>query len=234
MRNSEIKKYYDSYTGRQKNVGVNARHKSILKKSIKAGLTPSSRVLEVGCGIGTFSSLLIDYVKKGSITSIDLSDESIKIAKDIYKNTNIEFIATDATLHNYGNNLYDIIIMPDVIEHIPLEYHFELFKKLSKILKDSGSIFIHIPNPYYLQWCHDNRTDLLQIIDQPIYTKTLIKNTAEHGLFIHKLETYSIWIQEGDYQAITLKKENFKDFNSIPQKEPSIIDKIKYKINNAK
>jgi len=241
MQNEELKKkqeeienYYDSYVGRQKNVGVNARHKSILSHSIEEGLKKTDTVLEIGCGIGTFSGLLIDYVNEGKVVSMDISGESIELAKSTYKQANSNFIHADATDYEFGDLSFDKIIMPDVIEHIPVELHAKMFEKLSRILKNDGAIFIHIPNPYYLQWCHENRTDLLQVIDQPITTDILVSNTYKYGLFIQKLISYSIWIVDNDYQFIVLRKNGYQNFKNEIVTTPTIVDKIKYKLKGGK
>jgi len=59
--------FYDKYVERQKHHGVNERHLGILKKAIKHGLKPHSDALEIGCGIGTQTELLIKHLKKGSL-----------------------------------------------------------------------------------------------------------------------------------------------------------------------
>jgi 2-polyprenyl-3-methyl-5-hydroxy-6-metoxy-1,4-benzoquinol methylase len=159
MNQDTIKNFYDQYTERQTRVGVNARHKSIFEKSVASGLKPNHKVLEIGCGIGTFTSLIIPYISKGSILSVDISPKSIEIAKASYSSSNLKFVATDVTEHNFDEEVFDVITLPDVLEHIPIELHHKLFGKLSKLLSPNGFVLIHIPNPYYLQWCHETRPD---------------------------------------------------------------------------
>lgn len=80
-KNTEkTKEYYNEYSTRQKKIGVNERHHSILKKLKKTGLKPSDSVLEIGCGIGTFTGLLSKYINKGNVLAVDLSPKSIEIA----------------------------------------------------------------------------------------------------------------------------------------------------------
>ena len=227
--------YYNGYVSRQKNVGVNLRHKSIVEKLLNAGLKNDASVLEIGCGIGTFSGLLADLLPNGKGLCIDISDKSIEEASKRYESkSNLTFLIANAVNHDFGSQTFDTIVLPDVIEHIPLEFHSKLFESISKVLKPNGFVFIHIPNPHYLAWCHENRPDLLQIIDQPIYTDELIKNTLPHGLNIHSLNTYSIWIEDGDYQYIILKKDKYQNFENQIEEKITIWDKIKYKLNAKK
>ena len=91
--NKEIKEWYNTYTGRQKNIGVNLRHYTVIENATNAGLKKNPSVLEVGCGIGTLTVLLSKYLKKGSLLATDISDESINIARQhLRKFTNTEFL----------------------------------------------------------------------------------------------------------------------------------------------
>ena len=115
---------------------------------------------------------------------------------------------------------FDVIVLPDVLEHIPIELHKGLFKKLKNLLKPRGFILIHIPNPYYLDFCIKQGMEM-QIIDQPVYIGEIIKNLKGSGLFIKFLEVYSIWQKEGDYQVMVLEhEEKFNNFSPIELKIP--------------
>jgi SAM-dependent methyltransferase len=240
----EIKKptdvidFYNQYAKRQKVVGINGRHKSILNKAINLGLQSTDQVLEVGCGIGTFTSLLAHYLKDGMLYSSDISDENIKIAKQNLghlKNLNLQIQdATDFIM----DMEFDAIIMPDVIEHIPIAYHARMFQNMAKMLKQTGFIYIHIPNPYYLEWLHLYRKDLLQVIDQPIYLDEFIQNIAGSGLYVfqenaYMLEgQYAIW--SGDYTHRVLRKwPILKEETFVPTPiKKDIWSKVKRKMKN--
>lgn len=219
--------YYNEFSQRQEKIGVNERHHSILKKCVDRGITPNSKVLEIGCGIGTFTSLLLGIVDGKNITPIDISDKNIEIAKKTYKN--IPFITGDAVIYDFGEEKFDYIILPDVLEHIPFEEHHKLFKKISELLKDNGQIIIHIPNPYHSDYWRDLGRPM-QYIDLSVHLPVIIENLRQTDLFISFLETYSVWLKEGEYQFIILEKESkFNDFKNIDTKS-SFITKLKQKI----
>lgn len=206
MNKDTIVNYYDKYVKHQSSVGINARHKKIQFFLEKFGLKPHHQVLEIGCGIGTITELIARYLNdQGGITAVDISPKSIAQAKErlsVYSNVSLQVIDFTQT---HLQQKFDFIVMPDVIEHIPLERHADLFAHVSNMLPDDGTILIHLPNPYYLAWCHQHRPDLLQVIDQPIYTDQLLENCYPAGLYLYYLETYSIWVAQGDYQLIVLK-----------------------------
>jgi len=188
--------YYDKeFIERQKKVGVNARHHSIFNKAKTLGLLPNHNVLEIGCGIGTLSSLLIPYLHGGggSIFCCDLSSESIKYAKETYKNfKNAEFHALDASDFVLDRK-FDMVIMPDVCEHIPVELHNRMFKNISKMLKEDGVVYIHIPAPYYLDWAKVYAKEELQIIDQSLYLGEFCEIIKDTDFYVYSEEPYNVW-----------------------------------------
>lgn len=215
---NKVEQYYDQFSSEQIKTGINKRHHSIHKWLLKFGLKEAHHCLEIGCGIGTQTDLLAAYLKKGQITAVDISSESIQIAKKrLSRFSNVKLIAAEIISHEIEHK-FDVIILPDVLEHIPIERHKDLFNKISKLIKPDGIIFVHIPNPYYLEWCHKNTPEVLQIIDQPIYSNVLCENLYINDLYIHTLVTYSIWIDNDDYQAILIKPKKELEYKEISNK----------------
>jgi trans-aconitate 2-methyltransferase len=203
---NSTKKFYDDFSARQINVGINQRHKAILHGLKTAGLKNCDAILEIGCGIGTLTQLISKNFKCSTIHAIDISPANIEHVKNRLKRFgNLTFQAADIMEADI-TGLYDVIILPDVIEHIPLQHHKTLFNKISGLLKETGFVFINIPQPYLLEWNHKFNPDKLQIIDQAIYTGGLVNNLENSGLYLFSLKTYSIWIKECDYQQMVLKK----------------------------
>jgi cyclopropane fatty-acyl-phospholipid synthase-like methyltransferase len=205
--------YYDAYAARQVRVGINERHRAIQSWLKQFGLRPGHDVLELGCGVGTQTELIAaDLQGSGRLLAVDLSPRSVELARArLSGRTNVEFIAGDAVELEL-DRMFDVIVMPDVIEHIPLERHGRLFINVRRWLKDSGFVLIHMPSPLYQEWCHRHRPDLLQIVDQAIHAKELLDNVEPSGLVLHYLNTYSIWVPEGDYQVVVLKPRVVQDF----------------------
>jgi trans-aconitate 2-methyltransferase len=201
-----IRDYYDDFATRQLRVGVNERHRSIHRSLRRFGLQRGSRVLEIGCGIGTVTGLIARTVgDAGSVVAVDLSEKSVDVARRrLERHANVELIAGDV-VEVALDRRFDVVVMPDVLEHIPIEDHARLFGRVRGWLEDAGFVFVHIPNPFFLEWCHAHRPELLQVLDQPIHTAQLLERAEPNGFYLHHLETYSIWVPEHDYQLIILK-----------------------------
>ena len=95
-------------------------------------------ILEIGCGIGTFSRLLAECAKR--VTSIDLSPKMIEIAQNLSKShTNIDFQIADVLETNFPDEHFDAIVSIATFHHLPLE---RVLPKLKKALKTGGKLLI--------------------------------------------------------------------------------------------
>ena len=198
--------YYDEFADRQLREGINARHMAIDRWLERFGLAQNMDVLEIGCGVGTQTELIAKRLAgSGSLTAIDLSPRSAELARSrVSRWPNVRLIAGDVVELDLDET-FDVVVMPDVIEHIPLGQHPGLFANVRSWLRDTGWALVHMPNPFYLQWCQQNRPDALQALDQPVFTDVLLANAQSNDLYVHYLETYAIWVAECDYQVIVLR-----------------------------
>jgi cyclopropane fatty-acyl-phospholipid synthase-like methyltransferase len=214
--------YYDDYVDRQQAVGINDRHRSILGYLRRFGMKSEDRVLEIGAGVGTLTALIAKELgSRGRLVAVDLSPRSIDVARDeLTGYENLELIAGDI-LELEIPGRFDVVVLPDVIEHIPLEHHGRLFERISGWVSPGGFVLLHYPNPNYLEWCHTNKREVLQAIDQPIQSDVLTANAYPHGLYLDYLETYSIWVREGDYTvAVLRRKADASDWEELPWQRP--------------
>ncbi len=224
----EIAEFYDEYSNQQSRIGVNIRHRTIMKRLKSCGMTNESAVLEIGCGIGTLTSLLVK--KAGSLLAVDISPSSIEIAKkNLGNHSNISFLVSDMSNFDTSKK-FDFIVLPDVLEHIPLEQHAALFKTFKSVLAENGKICIHIPDPYALEWIRANQPELLQIIDQSIYSNLLTDSIYQAELALHKLERYCLQKTLPDYQWIeVIHRPDYKTFDK-KQYMLAAIDEVKSKL----
>jgi len=232
---SDVSKYYDSEWAKlekEKLTGINSRHRYILKFLLENGMKSSDSILEIGCGIGTLSSFICSKLKKGHLTGVDISPETIEQNKIRYKHlNNVKFIVSDMTDFSIDEK-YDIIILPDVLEHIPIEAHDNIFKTIKDLIKPDGFIFINIPNPYALEYLHVHHKELLQIIDQPIYTNILLNTVYKYDFYIDNLKTYSVFYEEPDYQMMVLKPRKAFESMTVKPKFNVLFNSLKLRITD--
>lgn len=102
---------------------------SLLNKKIVA--------LDIGCGIGNTSSFLSSYV--GTVYAIDISEEVIKKAREMYKNINF-VVGNGKDLSNFENDMFDFIFSYSVFIHIPREFIKSYLKDCERVLKKDGYV----------------------------------------------------------------------------------------------
>ncbi|MBK7242632.1 MAG: class I SAM-dependent methyltransferase [Saprospiraceae bacterium] len=171
MNNSEqVREYYNKLWFSKGYNKRNIRHKKIFNNLILAGLGKSSKVLEVGCGYGLLSDLIINVVKDtGKFVGVDISDDSILYLNGKYSiNSKINFYNADLKEYVFDQK-FDFIIFPDVLEHIPIYEHEVIFKNLKNAVDSNTLVLINNPSPFIISHYEDTDKDKLQIIDQPLY-----------------------------------------------------------------
>lgn len=218
MKTSEqIGKWYDGFAGRQVKTSVNLRHYKIMEFLASAGLSRNDRVLEIGCGIGTMTGLISRYLRRGEIVAVDISPESVEIArKRLSRASNVRFMVSDMTDFNH-TEVFDFIILPDVLEHIPVEQHRQLFRTLADHMHDSSVILIHIPHPRALDYIRTTSPEQMQIIDQSLEADTLLGDACSTGLTLISYCSYSLFDREHDYAVICLRKKNEVTLSPLPK-----------------
>ena len=203
----EVKEYYDTFKEHQKKLGINIRHRTILKNLKNAGLKSNSNVLEIGCGIGTVSHLILKQIPEGSFVGLDISSESIKMAQQFNAfHKKAEFMVNDMSNFTHKTK-FDFVVFPDVLEHIPVEQHANIFKTISELTTPNATVIINIPEPNYLDWVRKNEPNRLQIIDQSLSMQDLLNNCYPYGFKVYSIIPYALHYDVNDYLAIVLKKD---------------------------
>jgi len=163
-----------------------------------------AKILDVGCGTGHFLYLL----KKLGYTNylgIDISKESVQFCiEHITKNVQAADVYEFLKRHN---NKWDLIVMNDVIEHIPKERIVPILKLIYSNLV-TGGVFIvktvNMENPFctytrYHDFTHEigfTGNSLIQVLkmsgfnDMSIYPYEAPKN---YTYMIRKVVRWIIW-----------------------------------------
>ena len=100
----------------------------------------NKKILDIGCGNGGFTSAFGEYC---NITGIDIKSFPWK------KNKNVSYMPYDIfTEPKKINTDFDLIIMRDVIEHIPIQKKLNFINKALEYGKDNSKLLITFP-PFY-------------------------------------------------------------------------------------
>jgi len=161
--------------------------------AIEAGTT----VLEIGCGEG---GVLLPFIARGcKCTGVDLAQVRIDLAKNFLADEvsagKAEFFCEnvyDQAFVSRYKNAFDIIMLKDVIEHVPNQEAF--IPHIKQFLKPGGQIFFGFP-PWYMpfgghqQVCRKKWASVLpyyHILPRFMY-KGILKLAGEHEVVIKEL-----------------------------------------------
>lgn len=195
-------------------------------------INKTSRVLEVGCAEG---GVLRPFLERGcNCLGVDLNTSRFeagrkRLAKFI-ENGQLEFSGQNVYDEDFVakyKNKFDIIILKDVIEHVPNQEEF--IPHLKKFLAPKGQIFFGFP-PWYMpfgghqQVLHSkwaSKIPYYHLLPNPIYlgimkiageNKTLIdfmKETKDTGISIERFERI---VKKNDFE---IKSKQWFLFNPI-------------------
>ncbi len=115
----------------------------------------TDRILDIGCGRGELSFALSS--SGADVTGVDYSADAIKIAKKTYdgKRDNLKYVQADIFLMEQLD-VYDKIVMADVVEHIEQDVLEKIFDKIAHSLNDNGGVLVvhTAPNKDYYDYCY--------------------------------------------------------------------------------
>jgi ubiquinone/menaquinone biosynthesis C-methylase UbiE len=94
--------------------------------------------LDVGCGTGAFTQLLLDRCAPGRISAVDPSAEQIAFARETSAAKRVDFQIGDAQSLPFGSNAFDAAVMALVITFIPDPG--KAVAELRRVTKPGGTI----------------------------------------------------------------------------------------------
>jgi len=112
-------------------------------KEIVSGIK-YDKLLDIGCGDGRFISLVSPFNKEKAYWGYDLSEPAILLAKGLnYHHKNVKFISGDFA---ETSNMFDVITLIEVLEHIPDNQTEAFVDKIYEKLKPGGSLIVTLPS----------------------------------------------------------------------------------------
>jgi ubiquinone/menaquinone biosynthesis C-methylase UbiE len=175
------------------------------QKFSKKYANKASRMLDIGCGTGSYTYL----IDRRNSFGIDLDPEALKIAKAYCTESN--FIAASALHLPFKAGTFGVVFMWGVMEQLPLRTEKQAIIEASRVLDYNGMFLLSATNDHIISkvmdpaflLCrqrHYNINELLQLISEvgltvkdhvikgKWYTITAISVFYFHKYFLHKLQ----------------------------------------------
>jgi len=204
---SEQKDFYDRYWQGMKPLG---RYKlmraqwiaNTLQKLCRQSAGNEFKLLDLGCGDGRLAPFW-QLVTGARTYALDLSPMAVKNAQQLFPS--IIYCEGDATHTPYEDEMFDIVVCQEVLEHI--EQQHLLVKEAARILQKKGKLILTTPNKFYFD--HRNggnysqqpieqlidKADLLQFL-RPFFNilsfETLIYAKGDSG--VYRFLTNRYWL----------------------------------------
>jgi len=102
-------------------------------------------VLEVGCGVGSFTRRLIEQGKFERLLSIDLSRQAVEHCRNRFVHPAVDLQCVDV---RQVRGSFDMIICMNVLEHI--QDDCAALKDMHALLKPQGTLFLLVPAHRFL------------------------------------------------------------------------------------
>ena len=177
------------------------------------------KILEIGSGIGEICFRLASSLCTSSVVGFDISDQSIKVASDLFVLPNLSFVRADRINEVLGSkeDKYDLIFLMDVYEHIPATERDELHQFIANNISDDGFVFISCPTPQHLEYLKIHNPSQIQPIDENISIEVLLNFSKQTQLSLIQYKEVCVWRAADYFHAIFsnyLAMQPFSDFEN--------------------
>jgi SAM-dependent methyltransferase len=98
------------------------------------------RVLEVGCGVGTFTQRLVQTPLIRSLLSIDISERAVARCKAVVRSPSVDVRQADV---REIDGEFDLVLCMNVLEHI--EDDAAALRHMLGLVRPGGSLFLLVP-----------------------------------------------------------------------------------------
>jgi 2-polyprenyl-6-hydroxyphenyl methylase/3-demethylubiquinone-9 3-methyltransferase len=117
-------------------------------RQVTSWVPAASDILEIGCGEGAIAQRLAATYPTAFITGIDISPRAGRLFQGDRRR--VSFHTRTAARHAESGERYDLILMCDVLHHVPWDQHEVILNDAKRMLKPGGSFILKdwelIPN----------------------------------------------------------------------------------------
>lgn len=146
---SDVESYYDRFSKRlvRDLIYGNERIQQQLEFLSRAIPADTKSVLVIGSGSGQAVHFIASKVAPNAkVLAVDISANNLELGKTLFSHQNVEYRKIDIT-RDEVNGQWEVIVLPDVYEHIPRPVRDKVHAALDKLLSTNGRILLTLPTP---------------------------------------------------------------------------------------
>ena len=181
----------------------------------------TGQVLDIGCGLGWTSFEIARHFTKAQVLGVDLSAELVATAQKLFSLPNLRYQKTDVTSEAFQfDKKFEVVLLIDVYEHIPVEDRANFHAGLQKLLADNGRVILTCPTPLHQQWLRDHKPEGLQPVDEDVTLENMMEMAAALGGEVGTFQTVSIWHTNDYFQAVIVKNQGR---TKVKRRRPAVL-----------
>ncbi len=138
----DILSFFPDKIRKNEEIAAGGSYRKVFKKGASSYLRPNSKVLEIGCGKGTWTRALFNKIPFGELTAVDFQNAASWLKPVVYKNR-LKFLQiSDNNFNELPDNYFDFFWSFGVLCHNNSESIFNILKNALPKMK-SGAIASH-------------------------------------------------------------------------------------------
>lgn len=149
----------------------------------KIGLKSGDRVLDIGCGCGSFAKLAAESYG-AQVVGLTVSKNQVQYAKDNYKDLSIDIRFQD---YRDINEKFDHVVSLGMFEHVGVKNYRTYMKVVRRCLKDDGLFLLHTIGGNRSAHSSD------PWISKYIFPNSMLPSIAQIGRSIENIFTMEDW-----------------------------------------
>ena len=158
-------------------------------------------ILVIGSGSGESAFFIAQRLATSArILAVDISSENIRFSEALFAHPRVTYRRVDV-VHDSLEGSWDVIVLPDVYEHIPQDSRQTLHATLKGLISSNGRILLTIPSPGYQKHLYAVGTGL-QIVDEIVTLHDLTTLATEVGGVVTYFCMKSIWLTNDYIHAV--------------------------------
>jgi trans-aconitate 2-methyltransferase len=197
---AQVREFYDAFRDSRMvryRLKANLRIERAIER-VSEYVHPGSRVLEIGCGIGIIAERLAAKLRDGQLWACDISPRNIEMARETVKSDKVAFFVADVSsglsaVEEQLDGAVDVVVMIDVLEHLPRAIHPDLFTNLRRIMRQDSVVVLTYPSPQYQRYLREHEPRELQVIDEVIEVEELLCVAKAAGYSLRLFSLEDVW-----------------------------------------
>jgi SAM-dependent methyltransferase len=140
---------------------------------------PQERVVDLGCGWGTFSFALADLVEE--VVGVDFSEKSVALCTRRLQrepHANLRFLCADAGSTGLDGDAWDLVLAADLFEHLYPDDSVRVVAEAWRLLRPGGRLSVWTPHRGHLLEILKNHDILLKRDPSHVDYKSMERMTA--------------------------------------------------------